>query len=153
MGSIDKFKKFFRGIFRTALGFLLGRGRRFARLRARHLLLGARGESLSCRLLQELGMDILMRNYRNHHGEIDIVARDGAVLCFVEVKTRHRQRAGRPADAVNAERQERLVKCAGGYCRRVNRDVRLPRRFDIMEVVFDGSTLQSMNYLRAVFDE
>ncbi|MBT4819215.1 MAG: YraN family protein, partial [Lentisphaerae bacterium] len=62
--------------------------------------LGRRGERIAARLLREVGYDVLARNFRAEAGEIDIVARDGETLCFVEVKTRRRIGKARPAAAV-----------------------------------------------------
>ena len=62
----------------------------FRRRKAAHLRLGQRGKRLAVVLCKQLGMNVLHQNYLGPHGEIDIVARDGAALCFVEVRTRHR---------------------------------------------------------------
>ena len=62
---------------------------RIAWLRRRHLRHGRYGEDIACRLLEAENLEILCRNYRNRHLELDIVARDdNGTLCFVEVKTR-----------------------------------------------------------------
>ena len=58
--------------------------------RAAHLVLGRRGEEAAVRLLLAKGYTILARNWRVRSGELDIVARDGRTLVFVEVKTRRR---------------------------------------------------------------
>ena len=57
--------------------------------------LGESGEEQACRELRRRGYAILARRYRTRHGEIDIVARDGEVLVFVEVKTRSTEAFGR----------------------------------------------------------
>ena len=59
----------------------------FSLKRKAHLRLGRRGESLCAALLKHKGMVILARNFRTSYGELDIVARDGGTLVFVEVKT------------------------------------------------------------------
>jgi putative endonuclease len=126
--------------------------RPFQRLRAAHLRLGARGERLARTLLKELGLCILTRNYRGRHGEIDIVAREDDVLCFVEVKTRRRPSFGRPADAVGRHKQLAISRTASGY----RRDLGSPPilyRFDIVEVVFDRRRLRDVRYWRNAFPE
>ncbi|NMA40135.1 MAG: YraN family protein [Lentisphaerae bacterium] len=126
-------------------------GRRFARRRAAHLRLGRRGEQTACRVLAELGMDILCRNYRCRQGEIDIVARDGAVLCFVEVKTRQASRwPGRPADAVDRSKRLRLARTARQYLRRLG-SPEIEHRFDIVEVVYAGRNLTAVTHLPDAF--
>ena len=126
--------------------------RSFAARRAAHLRLGRRGERLARRLLPELGLEFLTRNYAGDKGEIDLVAREGAVLCFIEVKTRHRQRLARPADAVGPEKRRRLVKTAHQYLRELGRPP-VRYRFDIVEVVFAGTRCVDLRYHRNAFTE
>src|SRR2546423_5431237 len=89
----------------------------------RHLRLGTRGENLACRFLKKHGYKILYRNFRGRTGgEIDVVCRDRDTLVFVEVKTRTREDFGRPLDAVNREKRNRIAR--GGLAwRRVRDDV------------------------------
>jgi putative endonuclease len=97
--------------------------------------LGKRGEDLACVELTRRGYAILARRYRTRFGEIDIVARDGSVLVFVEVKTRGSPRCGRAAEAVTSWKQRRLAAVALDYLARANRlDARC--RFDV--VAIDG---------------
>ena len=72
-------------------------------------LLGERGERAAARHLKRQGMRILLRGYRTKQGEIDLIARDGDTLVFVEVKAR---RQGVPAEAVTPEKQRRLTNVA-----------------------------------------
>ncbi|MBR4901765.1 MAG: YraN family protein [Victivallales bacterium] len=127
------------------------RPRRFWRLRAAHLRLGRRGENIACRTLEELGIDVLERNVRNRHGEIDIIARDGMTLCFIEVKTRHKNAFSRPADAVDEMRRHRLSRAAGLYMRCLGDRVQVKYRFDIMEIVYDKKRLRNVHYMRNAF--
>ena len=127
------------------------RPRRFWRLRAAHLRLGKRGEDVACHVLEELGLDVLERNIRNRHGEIDIIARDGMTLCFIEVKTRHKNAFSRPADAVDETRRWRLSRAAGLYMRYLWNGVQVKYRFDIMEIVYEKSRFQNVHYMRNAF--
>ena len=70
------------------------------------------GEDAAVRYLKTRGYEILDRNYRSSWGEIDIIARQRDVLAFVEVKTRHSLKFGRPAAAVTGK-QIRLRKPLG----------------------------------------
>src|SRR4051812_7990380 len=72
-------------------------------------LLGDRGERVAARHLSRQGLRVLVRGYRTPLGEVDLVARDGDVLVFVEVKAR---RQGQPAEAVTPEKQRRLTLAA-----------------------------------------
>ncbi len=140
-------------IGRWARRWRMAPGRRFARRRAAHLRLGRRGELAAGRILAELGMEILCRNYRCRQGEIDIVARDGVVLCFVEVKTRQASRwPGRPADAVDRGKRQRLVRTARQYLRRLA-EPEVAHRFDIVEVVYAGRNLATVTHLPGAFPE
>ncbi len=107
----------------------------FKRLRAVHLRLGRRGESLACRLLRQKRYDLLCRNYRHKSGEIDIVARDGATLVFIEVKTRYFTTAARPAEGLNPRQQLRIVNAGKRYLHQIG-NPRTPYRFDLVEVRF-----------------
>jgi putative endonuclease len=99
----------------------------------RHLVLGESGEDLACAALERRGYAILERRYRTRIGEIDIVARDGDVLVFVEVKTRRSSRFGQPTEAVTVAKRRRVALMAADYlARRRPRDS--PCRFDVVAV-------------------
>ena len=106
-------------------------------LRSQHCAVGKSGEDLACEELASRGYAILERRYRTRAGEIDIVARDGTALVFVEVKTRRSIRCGVPADAVTRAKRRRIVLMASDYLAR-----RRPRagscRFDVVSIHFDA---------------
>jgi putative endonuclease len=77
--------------------------------------LGRAGEEIACRHLAGKGYEIVARGFRMFRGEIDIVARDGGTLVFVEVKTRADESFGRPEEAVTPAKQRQLRKIAQGY--------------------------------------
>lgn len=93
---------------------------------------------------------MLYRNYRAPRGgEVDIVCRDGDELVFVEVKTRSSLDYGSPAAAVNRDKQALIARGALSWLRLLdNPDIVF--RFDIVEVVIDGSG-ESFNLVRAAF--
>ncbi len=95
--------------------------------------LGKLGEDLACRELLRRGYAILARRFRTRMGELDIVARDGDVLVFVEVKARASRRFGSPAEAVTAAKRRKLVLMATDYVA-VRRLERAPCRFDVVAV-------------------
>lgn len=96
------------------------------------LPLGERGERAAERFLRRSGLRIILRNYRASQGEIDLIAREGDVLVFVEVKTRRR---GDPAEAVDATKRERLVRTARRFIARHDLET-TPRRFDVVAVAW-----------------
>ena len=122
----------------------------FHRARAAHLRLGLKGESIVAQVLQERGMELLCRNYRAGRGEIDLVFREEGKLCFVEVKTRHRQRMGRPIDAVNAQKRKMLLSTARYYLRDIGKP-KVTCRFDVVEVIFVKSKLEEIRHWKNVF--
>jgi len=98
---------------------------------------GSLGERLAARALRRKGYKILRRNFRpSRGGEIDIVARDGEVLVFIEVKSRAGEDFGRPIDAVDRRKRLRIVRGAMAWLRMLD----FPEvvfRFDVVEVLAD----------------
>lgn len=98
--------------------------------------LGQAGEAIAARYLEARGLRIVARNLRSRLGELDLVARDGGVLVFVEVKTRRGPSGDPPQAAVGARKQTRLARLALGYlAREWLRD--LACRFDVVAVTLD----------------
>lgn len=116
----------------------------------RHCALGEWGEQLACGELERRGYVILDRRYRTRAGEIDIVARHGGVLVFVEVKTRRSGRCGSPAEAVTARKRRRIVLMASDYLAR-----RRPRaegcRFDVVAVTIGNDGRAAIQVIPAAF--
>ena len=79
---------------------------------------GLLGEELACQALEQRGYVILDRRYRTKHGEIDIIARDGDCLVFVEVKARQDGSFGDPEEAVTLRKQQQMVWMATDYLAR-----------------------------------
>jgi putative endonuclease len=100
--------------------------------------LGADGEAIACTTLVDRGYRILARRYRTRAGEIDVVARHGDVVVFVEVKTRRGSEFGDPAAAVTLQKQRRLALMATDYLAR-HRLERAPARFVVVAITFDGA--------------
>ena len=73
------------------------------------------GEDLAARYLRDQGMEVLDRNWRCEHGEVDVVARDGDCVVICEVKTRRRPGFGEPFEAVTFAKAMRLRRLAGLY--------------------------------------
>lgn len=84
--------------------------------------------------LAKQGLVILEQNYRNRQGEIDLIARDGDYLVFIEVKYRKNDRMGSAAEAVDYRKQEKIRHTAGYYLymHRYGDDV--PCRFDVVAI-------------------
>jgi len=99
--------------------------------------LGKTGEDLACRELERRGYVIVARRYRRRGGELDIVARDGATLVFVEVKTRDGRTFGEAAEAVTPFKRRRIAQLALDYMMRHHLSG-CPCRFDVVSIHFDS---------------
>ena len=93
--------------------------------------LGRLAEDAACLFLEEQGFTIVQRNYRIRTAEIDIIAKDGDTLVFVEVKARSTLSKGGPREAVGTAKQQKIVLGARHFLReRRLADVRV--RFDVV---------------------
>ncbi len=106
---------------------------------------GKEAEDLACRHLRSQGMRIVARNWRWRGGEVDIVARDGPTLVFVEVKARTGEGHGSAAEAVTAWKRDRLWRTALAY---LGGKAEVPVRFDVVAVGPDG-----VKHIRDAFRE
>lgn len=102
--------------------------------------LGARGEELAARWYVERGYEIVDRNWRCRHGEIDIVAVRGRVLVVCEVKTRTSDAFGSPAEAVTPDKRRRLRRVAMAWLDGHDARGRV-LRFDVAAVVGNAVTV------------
>lgn len=73
------------------------------------------GENCARQFLERIGYSILEANYRGQYGEVDLVAREGECLVFVEVKTRRTRAFGRPEESVTEAKRQKLVQAAWEY--------------------------------------
>lgn len=94
--------------------------------------LGQEGEKQAVKYLKKHGYKILERNYKTHFGEVDVIARKGGVVAFIEVKTRLSDIFGTPSQAVNSARQRKYVQAAKFYFAGEILDCTV--RFDIIEI-------------------
>ena len=98
------------------------------------IALGKRAKIWPAANCERQGYAILARRYRTRYGEIDIVARDGATLVFVEVKARASAEFGPPAEAVTPRKQRTISLMASEYLLR-HQASRCPCRFDVVAVM------------------
>lgn len=96
---------------------------------------GARGEDAAAEYLKAHGYSLLKRNYRAPVGELDIIARLGDTIAFVEVKTRRGLAHGTPAQAVNYYKQQKIIRTANWYIQQTNlAATSYHYSFDVIEV-------------------
>jgi len=101
---------------------------------AKHLLLGRKGERIACRWLLRKGFDILARRWRGRRGELDIVAFEGGLIAFLEVKTRVSARYGEPWEFVDPQKQLILQRTAEEFIAEYDLG-QYAYRFDIVSVI------------------
>lgn len=98
--------------------------------------LGKSGEDLAVSFLKKNGFEILERNYRFGHKEIDIIGKDKNTIVFIEVKTGRSKNFGSPQERVNLKKQKSLIEVAQDYIQKNN----LPNfdfRFDVVAIEFE----------------
>lgn len=100
---------------------------------------GKAGEDLAVDYLMKKGYRIHQRNYRYYHGEIDIIAEDGVVLVFIEVKSFRSKKFGEPEDAVTVHKRKILRRTARGYIFENGIEDRMCR-FDVVAIDLEKST-------------
>ena len=115
--------------------------------------IGNRGEEIAAAYLEQKGYAILERQFRTPVGEIDLIARDGRTLAFIEVKTRRSTRYGQPAAAVGREKQRRITRAAMWYMMNKQRQGAAPPcRFDVAEVYASPDGAWSVRHLENAFE-
>ena len=112
--------------------------------------LGAAGEAKAEEALAHSGIKILARRYRCRAGEIDLVALDGRVVVFVEVKTRRGTGYGRPAEAVTARKRAHIARAAGFFLAELGSHPP-PCRFDVVEVLSAADGTLAARHIRDAF--
>jgi len=105
---------------------------------------GARAEALAAAFLVARGLTIVERNFRCRRGEIDLIARDGETLVFVEVRLRSRRDFGGAAASITAAKRARIAAAALFYLGRLPRTP--PCRFDA--VLFDAVAADRIEWLQ-----
>jgi putative endonuclease len=117
----------------------------------RHAL-GLQGEQLAAIHLQRLGYELVARRHRTRFGELDLVARDGDTLVFVEVKTRRAGPTG-PWAALDEHKQTQVRRMAAAYLAEVqDRPFATELRFDAIGVTVDGTgALVALEHLEGAF--
>jgi putative endonuclease len=112
--------------------------------------LGSEGEDLAVRFLQKKGYRIVARNYKTPVGEIDIIARDGDTIVFIEVKTRTDISFGYPFEAVNNRKRQKLKNLALLYLKRQGKES--PVRFDVLSIFCMDDGKKDIEHIKDAFE-
>ena len=113
--------------------------------------LGRKGEEVAVDFLKKHGYRIIKRNYRCRAGEIDIIAKQGSSLAFVEVKTRRSTHFGLPEEAVSYEKKRHLTRVALGYFTH-HRIKETKCRFDVVSVVVNENGVKEIRLIKNAFE-
>ncbi len=112
--------------------------------------MGRLGERIACRYLMRQGFDLLARRYRTRAGEIDLIAFEGELLVFVEVKTRASTEYGDPFEFVDWQKQQKFRRAAEEFV--AHHDLgHYAYRFDIVAVVAPGTGSEEVDLYRNAF--
>jgi len=113
---------------------------------------GRLGESLAAEFLTRRRYVIVAKNYRKPYGEVDIIARDGDTLVFVEVKTRQSLEFGSAFEAVDGRKQRQLCRIAQEYLQSHGL-LEAPARFDVIAVRLDNDNRPvAIDHIKNAFD-
>ncbi len=116
---------------------------------ARQQTMGKLGEDTAASYLQTLGYIILDRNWRFSKAEIDIIAKDGNILIFVEVKAKSYIYFGAPEDSISAYKENLIFDAATQYMNAIGHDWEI--RFDIVSIVFDKGKNPTIVHFKDAF--
>ncbi len=118
---------------------------------ATHNETGKQGEALAVQFLeQQEGWTILECNWRYRRAEVDIIAREGTTLVFIEVKTRtYIYQGNQPEDYVSPAKETLLLAAAGAYMEKINYDWEV--RFDILSVLLKKNGTHEIRHLKDAF--
>ena len=114
--------------------------------------LGVVGEELAYHYLRRKGYKVLLRNYKNMMGEIDLIAKEKGALVFVEVKTRTSDAMGAPAEALTHFKRQQIVRCAKYYIKRYG-IYHVPCRFDVVSVWMPAEGQPRLEIIQNAFGE
>lgn len=111
--------------------------------------LGAHGEALAAEYLEQRGFRILERNWRNRHGELDLIAEDHGTLVAIEVKTRSGTAYGNPLEAITARKSHRLRRLLHDW-RRERALQRATLRVDAVGITVRSNEPPRIDHLRGI---
>jgi len=112
--------------------------------------LGNAGEEIALRFLKKKKYRIVEKGFRLFRGEIDIIAYDGPILVFVEVKTRRSHSAGFPEESVTPKKQEQIKKIALGYCAKKDK-LDVESRFDVISLYYEERVGFTISHIKDAF--
>lgn len=113
---------------------------------------GLAAEAIAARYLEERGFEILARNHHCRGGEVDLVARKGRTIAFVEVRSRSSDSYGHPVESVNWSKRRRIVRAAVHWARGARVLETHFLRFDVIGILFGADGSPQFRYIEGAFD-
>ncbi len=111
--------------------------------------LGSQGEAVAAAHLRAAGLTLMERNFRTRYGEVDLVARDGDAIVFIEVKTRRGNAYGGPEESVTRRKRGRLAKTAMHYLQAHGLEQR-SWRIDVVGITLHEGAAADITYVRGI---
>lgn len=114
-------------------------------------ILGAKGEDFACDILHETGWRVIERNFRSHHGEIDIIANDENDLVFVEVKSYSYRSFYKPVFSITEYKKRSIIHAARTYIM-LNKVKGMNCRFDVIAIYRNWKGEQKIEHFKNAFE-
>jgi putative endonuclease len=111
--------------------------------------IGQKGEDLAAEYLSAQGYQVLVRNYRNQTGEIDLICLDGNEIVFVEVKTRTNQNFGTPEMAVDQNKLKKIIEVGFQYLGETNNES-CAWRVDVIAILLSAGELPETTHYKGI---
>jgi putative endonuclease len=115
---------------------------------AAHNELGKWGEALAAKFVEKKGYDIIERDWKSGHHDLDIIARDEDTLVIIEVKTRRNRLFGDPEEAIDYKKRQSLQSAINHYVK--SHHVNAPVRFDIISIVGTIGSTPEIDHIKDV---
>ncbi len=116
---------------------------------AEHNIIGQKGEALAVAYLRSKDYTILETNWRHKRAEVDIIAKDGQVLVFLEVKTRTSDYFGQPEEAITPKKQSLIADAAAVYMGLIGHNWEI--RFDYISILYKDQDNFKLRHFRDTF--
>lgn len=110
---------------------------------------GKLGERIAADYLRNRGYEIIGKNFRTRYGEIDIIARHGRTLVFIEVKSRSSVKFGTPEESITLDKRNKL-RLMSAYFLSKNKLQHEPHRIDAIGIIFEGSKARLRHHKNVV---
>ena len=114
------------------------------------IALGAWGEKIAAEFLREQGYQVITTNFRCGYGEIDLICKEDATWCFVEVKTRRNSKYGLGYEAVTITKQKHMLNSASHYLAQMEL-FEVPVRFDVVSIDFTTDGQYQIKLIKNAF--